>query len=275
MRSTFCNFAGMKARWTLLIAGLLLLTACSRKERHTFTDELLLPMTPIKDQGKSQLCWAYAMLATIETEHLLRGDSVNLSAVYIGRMLREERGEMRDKNEERAMGQTLLNMIQKYGIVPYDVMPDNATDELPTPKWVFMLGARYTPWEFAHSVCAPDEYVGLTCFPDSPYNKKIVVPVPDNWEQNRLMNLPLDTLRKHIDNALQQRHPVCWESRGHAMCIVGMARDENRRPYYIMKNSWGPRGPHDGLVYMSFRKMWKDMIALYLTKEAFTCSVSK
>jgi bleomycin hydrolase len=185
------------------------------------------------------------------------------------------RGEREGKNAERAMGQTLLNMIQKYGIVPYDVLPDDATDELPTPKWVFMLGARYTPWEFAHSVCAPDEYLGLTCFPDSPYYKKIEVPVPDNWERNRLLNVPLDTLRKHIDNALRQRHPVCWESRGHAMCIVGMARDENQRPYYIMKNSWGPRGPHDGLVYMSVRKMWKDMIALYLTKDAFTYSASK
>ena len=155
----------MKEKWIILIVGLLLLTGCRQKEQHTFTDELLLPMTPVKDQGKSQLCWAYAMLATIETEHLLRGDSVNLSAVYIGRMLR---GERYGKNAERAMGQTLLNMIQKYGIVPYDVLPDDAIDELPTPKWVFMLGARYTPWEFAHSVCAPDEYLGLTCFPDSP-----------------------------------------------------------------------------------------------------------
>jgi bleomycin hydrolase len=266
------TFVLVKEKWIILIVGLLLLTGCRQKEQHTFTDELLLPMTPVKDQGKSQLCWAYAMLATIEPEHLLRGDSVNLSAVYIGRMLRGERD---GKNAERAMGQTLLNMIQKYGIVPYDVLPDDATDELPTPKWVFMLGARYTPWEFAHSVCAPDEYLGLTCFPDSPYYKKIEVPVPDNWERNRLLNVPLDTLRKHIDNALRQRHPVCWESRGHAMCIVGMARDENQRPYYIMKNSWGPRGPHDGLVYMSVRKMWKDMIALYLTKDAFTYSASK
>ena len=264
----------MKARWTFLLATLILLAACSRKQQHTFTNDLLLPMTPVKNQGKSELCWAYAMLATIETEHLVRGDSVNLSPVYIGRMLEANSQELKAKGQ-RAMGQTLLNMIQKYGIVPYDVLPDDATDELPTPKWVFMLGARYTPWEFAHSVCAPDEYLSLTCFPDSPYNKKIVVPVPDNWEQNQLLNLPMDTLRHHVDRALRHRHPVCWESRGHAMCIVGMAHDETGRPYYIMKNSWGPKGPHDGLVYMSVRKMWKDMIALYLTKEAFTCSASK
>ena len=251
----------MKAKWMVILAVLILFAACSRKQQHTFTNELLLPMTPVKNQGKSELCWAYAMLATIETEHLVRGDSVNLSPVYIGRM--------RKAKSQRAMGQTLLNMIQKYGIVPYDVLPDDAPDDLPTPKWVFMLGARYTPWEFAHSVCAPDEYLSLTCFPDSPYYKKIVVPVPDNWEKNQLMNMPMDTLRSHIDSALHHRHPVCWESRGHAMCIVGTARDENGRPYYIMKNSWGPKGPHKGLVYMSARKMWKNMIALYLTKEAF------
>lgn len=274
----------MKVKWTFLLAALMLFAACGRKQQHTYTNDLLLPMTPVKNQGKSELCWAYAMLATIETEHLVRGDSVNLSPVYIGRMLKMEKTTLstiglrngeHEKSSQRAMGQTLLNMIQKYGIVPYDVLPDDATDDLPTPKWVFMLGARYTPWEFAHSVCAPDEYLSLTCFPDSPYNKKIVVPVPDNWEQNLLLNLPMDTLRHHVDRALRQRHPVCWESRGHAMCIVGMAHDEAGRPYYVMKNSWGPKGPHGGLVYMSVRKMWKDMIALYLTKEAFTCSVSK
>ena len=250
---------------TLLLA-LLLLTGCRQQPRHTFTHELLLPMTPIKDQGKSELCWAYAMLATIETEHLLRGDSVNLSAVYVGRMLHQVR---QGEHAERAMGQTLLNIIGRKGIVPYDVLPDDADDGMPTPKWVFMLGARYTPLEFAHSVCAPDEYVSLTCVPDSPYNKRIVVPIPDNWENNRLLNVPMDTLRSRVDRALQNRHPVCWESRGHAMCIVGMARDEEQRCYYVMKNSWGTDGPYDGLAYMSVRRMWHDMAALYMTREAF------
>jgi bleomycin hydrolase len=264
-----CTFAAMKARWILFLAVLLLFTACSKKKvKHTFTDELLLPMTPVKNQGKSELCWAYAMLAMIETEHILRGDSVNLSPVYIGRKMMLHPSP-NTKHPQRAMGQTLLNVMKREGIVPYDVLPDDATDELPTPQSVFMLGEEYTPCEFAHSVCAPDEYLSLTCFPDSPYYKKIVVPVPDNWEKNRLLNLPLDTLRQHIDSALHHRHPVCWESRGHAMCIVGLAHDENQRPYYIMKNSWGTNGPHKGLVYMSARKMWKDMIALYLTKEAY------
>ena len=261
----------MKSRVSiLLMAFLLLLVACKRKEEHQFTHDLLLPMTPVKNQGKSELCWAYAMLATIETEHILRGDSVNLSAVYIGRRLKHYQSSFpQAPASQRAMGMTLLNMIQDEGVVGYDVMPDDATEDLPTPQWVFLLGARYTPQEFAHSVCAPDEYVALTCWPDSPYYKKVEVPVPDNWEHNRLMNLPLDTLRKHVDHALRNRHPVCWESRGHAMSIVGLAHDEQGKAYYVMKNSWGTNRPHDGLVYVSVRKMWKDMIAVYMTREAY------
>lgn len=251
-------------RNSLLLLLVVLLAACSEKPKHTYTDELLLPMTPVKNQGKTELCWAYAMLATIETEHLLRGDSVNLSPQYLGRMLKRE--------NQRAMGQTALNLLNRYGIVGFDVMPDDATSDLPTPKNVFLLGAKYTPLEFAHSVCAPDEYISLTCFPDSPYYKKIMVPVPDNWEHNQLLNIPMDTLHQHVDSALCHRHPVCWESRGHAMCIVGKAHDETGRPYYIMKNSWGPKGPHGGLVYMSVRKMWKDMIAIYMTRDAYEAS---
>ena len=255
----------------LLLAAVALLVACGRKEQHQFTHDFLLPITPVKDQGKTELCWAYAMLATIETEHILLGDSVNLSGVYVGRRLQHYQQSLgQTLTSQRGMGMTLLNMIQREGIVGYDVLPDDATDDLPTPQWVFMLGAQYTPQEFAHSVCAPDEYLALTCWPDSPYYNKVEIPVPDNWEHNRLLNLPLDTLKKHVDRALRS-HPVCWESRGHAMTIVGMARDERGKPYYVMKNSWGSKRPHGGLVYMSVGKMWKDMIAVYMTRKAYDC----
>jgi bleomycin hydrolase len=176
---------------------------------------------------------------------------------------------MLKRKNQRAMCQTALNLLQRYGVVGFDVMPDDATDDLPTPKNVFLLGAKYTPLEFAHSVCAPDEYISLTSFSDSPYNKKIDVPIPDNWEHNRLLNVPLDTLRRHVYQALKRRHPVCFESRGHAMAIVGMARDENRRAYYVLKNSWGTDQPHGGLVYMPVRRLWRDAVAIYMTRDAY------
>ena len=167
----------------LILLLLVAVIGCEQTPQHTFTNELLLPMTPVKDQGKSELCWAYAMLATIETEHLLRGDSVNLSPQYLGRMLKNyslstHHSSLATQSCERAMCQTALNLLQRYGVVGFDVMPDDATDDLPTPKNVFLLGAKYTPLEFAHSVCAPDEYISLTSFPDSPYYKKIDVPIP-------------------------------------------------------------------------------------------------
>ena len=55
------------------------------------------------------------------------------------------------------------------------------------------------------------------------------------------------------------------------MTIIGMARDEQGKPYYVMKNSWGTKRPHGGLVYMSVRKMWKDIIAVYMTRKAYDC----
>lgn len=256
----------------LLLAAACLLTSCKPRQQedpHRYTHEVLLPMTPVKDQGDREICWAYAMLATIETEHLLRGDSVNLSPLFLARQLDANSQKPKAKSQ-RAMCQTALNLMERYGIVGYDVLPDDATDDLPTPKSVFLLGARYTPLEFAHSVCAPDEYIGLTSVADSPYYQKIVVPVADNWERNRLLNIPKDSLRHHVNRALRHRHPVCYESAGHAMCIVGMARDENRRAYYVLKNSWGTDQPHGGLVYMPPRRLWRDVAAIYMTREAYS-----
>lgn len=258
----------------LAIAAIGILATLFPSQQHTFTHKLMLPMTPVKDQGDTELCWAYAMLATIETEHILRGDSVNLSPQYLGRMLKKyQSSKFKNsgfKSTERGMGQTALNLLERYGVVGYDVMPDDATADLPTPKNVYMLGAKYTPLEFAHSVCAPDEYIGLTSVPDSPYYQKIVVPIPDNWEHNRLLNIPLDSLRRHVNRALHHRHPVCYESVAHAMCIVGIARDEENHPYYIMKNSWGTNQPYDGLVYVPVRNLWRDVAAIYMTKEAYS-----
>ncbi len=250
---------GLKTLIAIFVATLCI--GCGHKSNSDYTNDILLPMTPMKDQGKTELCWAYAMLATIETEHIIRGDSINLSGVYVGRMLERE--------SKRAMCQTLLNIIARDGIVGYDVLPDDATEDLGTPQWVFMLGARYTPQEFAHSVCAPEEYVALTCQPDSQYHQMIVVETPDNWEKNRFYNMPMDSLKIHVDEALKARHPICWESAGHAMEIVGTAHDKQKRKYYIMKNSWGTDQPNEGLVYMPYEEMWKKMIALYMTQDAY------
>ena len=155
---------------------LMLLSGCMQQEPKHFTHEVLNRMTPIKDQGDNETCWIYAMLATIETEHLAWGDSVNLSPYYIEKMLEKEPKCPKSKRGEPT---TLLRLLEKYGIVGYDAMHSVKT---PAPKWVFMLGVTYTPQEFARSVCKPGEYLQLMCDDDKPYYEKSELEVPD-WTQ--------------------------------------------------------------------------------------------
>ena len=260
------------------------LAGCQKHPPIVFTDEVRLPMTPVKNQGNSQFCWAYAMLSTIETEHIARGDSVHLSPAYIERVVK--------RRNLRGMGHTLLNIIGRHGIVSYDAYPDTSYHKLPRPRWVFMLGARYTPLEFAHSVCAPDEYISLTSNDEYPYYKKVVLDLPDNWEKGSFLNIPKDSLLAHVERAVRQRHGVCWEgdthesgfsfkegiadkhnnsrpTDNHCMAIVGLARDPQHRLFFTMKNSWGTRNPYDGLMYMSAAYLRDKTVAVYMTKEAY------
>ena len=88
--------------------------------------ECLVKTTPVKNLGASALCWVYAMLATIESEHLMQGDSVNLSPLFIGRMYLEEQAETYYLTQgkrpvtQRGMASTALHLLQRYGITHWD-----------------------------------------------------------------------------------------------------------------------------------------------------------
>ena len=245
----------------VLFCMVLLLCNCRQQEPKHYTHEILNRMTPIKNQGKTQTCWIYAMLAAIETEHLSWGDSVNLSPYFIEKMLEREPSAPESK---RGMGATLLSLIQKYGICGYDAM---RKPETPAPRTVFLYGATYTPQEFARSVCAPKEYIALTSDDDKPYYQDVDINLPDNWLHNRFYNIPMDSLLAKTERAVRQHHGVCWESKGHAMAIVGIAHDDEGKKYFIMKNSWGTNRPHKGLDYLSYNNFRKKTLAVELPKE--------
>lgn len=96
-------------------------TLKSESEPKRFITEARCPITPIKDQGKSPSCWIYAMLATIESNRIAMGDSVNLSAAYYERMIIAEQAEavfMAQGNgniKGRGMIPHLLTLIDRYG----------------------------------------------------------------------------------------------------------------------------------------------------------------
>ena len=77
-----------------------LLTSCARQEPKNYTNDVLNRMTPVKDQGDSETCWIYAMLATIETEHLAWGASVPLTKYGKVEKMVQESDEYRSKRAE-------------------------------------------------------------------------------------------------------------------------------------------------------------------------------
>lgn len=123
-----------KSLFALLIIGLL--AGCKQGkapggEPKEPTIDCRLKTTPVKDQGRSSLCWAYAMLATIETEHLMQGDSVNLSADYVARMYLREQAMQRlylpgkfagnlPPVTTRGTAPMLIDLIQTYGLQHFD-----------------------------------------------------------------------------------------------------------------------------------------------------------
>lgn len=314
--------------------------------QKTFTIDVLNRMTPVKDQGTNENCWAYAMLSAIETEHLMQGDSVHLSVDYAMRALLEEQFEQtylcqgKNRTTVRGMAQTLLNVMDRKGMYPYDAYhpshPINhrmmgkkilllgktainhhaglrpfqpqvkkVLDEAygAVPHQVYMLRATYTPCEFARSVCAPDEYVTLTSFTHHPFGFPFVLELPDNWERNEQLNLPIDSMMNVMMRAVNSGHGVCWEgdvsnrffsfrkgiaelpagtdvsqqarqkafecfdtTDDHCMAVVGMAHDAEGQRFFIMKNSWGKKNPYGGLMYVSEDYVRLKTIAVVLPK---------
>lgn len=351
-------FASMKSK---IIIAILTLCICSCQYKSTHTSygspqnqvvkgTKLIGTTPVKDQGKSPLCWAYAMLATIESEHIMQGDSVNLSVAYVARMMLQEKAieyyfsKGTKPISMRGMAPMLIHYINKYGAVPYDSYEDKkdidmrvlcrkveflcrnaiaqqvGIEELKNrlnqlldtnmgympAKTVYMLGAEYTPKEFANSVCFPGEYVALTSFTHHPFGEKFALETPDNQTDEKFLNVPIDQLMQYIRHAITNGHPVCWEgdiseegfrhpqhgfvdvptsqlpttqasrqreferlrtTDDHVMEIIGMF-SKNHRNYYVCRNSWGKRWGEAGHIYLSEDYLRLKTIDVVISKEA-------
>jgi len=91
----------------------------------------LNPYTPVKNQRKTGVCWVYAMLATIESNHIAQGDSVNLSTKFL---LRHRLADLANRYF-LCGGQGILNdygtlaisldALGKYGAMGYDAYSDD------------------------------------------------------------------------------------------------------------------------------------------------------
>jgi len=213
-----------------------LLTACHQPPRQ-LTVEVLNGYTPVKERAEGEHDWIYAMLATIETEHIGRGDSVNLSARYVEAMYKKSSIIHSPSSIINSPLSIVLLHMQQYGVVPYDAMPPGYDP----PRYAFFLGCEYTPQEFARSVCAPGEYRLMTA---------------DDY--------PAETLLATAEQAVRQHHGVCWAGKERCLSIVGIAHDEQAQKYFIMKDSQGESHGDHGLVYITFDTFLEETITIAL-----------
>ena len=73
-------------------------------------------------------------------------------------------------------------------------------------------GKEYTPKSFADFLgLKMEDYIELTSFSHHPFYTKCEVEVPDNWEHERMYNLPLDELIEVTDYALMNGFSVAWD----------------------------------------------------------------
>ena len=93
-----------------------------------FKYDVQLRMTPVKNQGRSELCWVYSMFAVLESEYLESGgDTLNLSVDYIGRRYLEElvreyyRSKETSRMSLRGVGAMTLELVNRYGTLPEEV----------------------------------------------------------------------------------------------------------------------------------------------------------
>lgn len=248
----------MKKVFICLTAATIILSACTRGKEaaapstatDAFTDGMVLPVTPVKDQGRSSLCWLYAMLATIETDHIVAGDSVNLSPDYAARMwlaYLTQRHYLSGDGLQislRGMMTMVPRIMERYGMMMYDSysnatpvnynslarrltrMADTRHDLAHVhsetermldehigylPPAVHLYSATYTPREFAHSLCREGDYEALTSFTHHSFGERFVLETADNILNDTFLNVPLDSLMSVITSALRSGHAVCWE----------------------------------------------------------------
>lgn len=93
---------------------------------YAFTIDTLYPATPVKHQGRTSNCWAYAMASLFETEWIMQhGDTIELSPEYIVRCKYHDQFEnycSSDSPEpicQGGLGHTFLHTFHAYGILPW------------------------------------------------------------------------------------------------------------------------------------------------------------
>ncbi len=163
---------------------------------------------------------------------------------------------------------------------------------------------QYTPKSFADEMIGinPDDYVEITSFSHHPFYSRFVLEIESNWNNGSYLNLPLDDFGKLVDYALLNNYSVCWDGDiwegyrngfadladssikvtqqirqnafddyttidQHNMHIIGIARNNMGKEFYIVKNS-SDYADCGGYLYMSKKYFLLKTISVMVNKNA-------
>ena len=123
-----------------------------------------------------------------------------------------------------------------YNIAMTDITKtiDNALQKGYTVAWASDVSERYFSWQNGVAF-VPEKYVNTMSYEES-------ISLFSNPPTHELTITP-EMRQRDFDN---------YETTDdHAMHIVGLAKDQNNREYYIVKNSWGTRNDYQGYLYVT------------------------
>lgn len=171
------------------------------------------------------------------------------------------------------------------------------------PERFVYEGKEYTPQSFAATLGLQyDDYVSISSYTHYPFYTSFIIEAPYKWRPRLSYNVPMNELMDILDEALDNGYNVCWggdvsgngfDRQGlaqeeatptqelrqrrfdrwdatydHVMLIYGKAKDQDGNDYYMVKNSWGEVGDHQGIWYMRKNYMALNTVYLFLNKKA-------
>lgn len=80
------------------------------------------------------------------------------------------------------------------------------------PEKFIYQDKEYTAECFGRSLgLNADDYVEITSFTHHPFYEKVMVEVPDNWDYEKMYNVPIDEFMQIIDHAINTGYTVVWD----------------------------------------------------------------
>lgn len=135
---------------------------------------------------------------------------------------------------------------------------DNALKKGYTVAWAADVSEPYFSWRN-----------GVAYVPEQNTDK-----LSQEERSNLFRNPP--TKEREITPAMRQLAFDNYETTDdHAMHIVGLAKDQNGREYYIVKNSWGVNNDYDGYLYVTKAYVAYKTTAILLNKGGVPPSILK